>query len=164
MSLYIYPRILWSKKFHMVEKIEKYFYYLYANVFAVLLSNTMEPPIKIDKQKEEIKKRRINQLSIIVSMVEQNFKRQSAYKDPVTKNCIFLEKLLIMTDIIKGAMFSHYEDVPEELHTRINNLVEIMNTNISTLIDMIQQPVFSPDHPYGSAVMDTAKNDFKEKV
>ena len=120
-----------------------------------------------EKQRKEYEEKerneRIQIATMIVNALEDNLKRQHLYKDPVTRNSVFLEKLLCILDIFKGAMHTYFNDVPDELHNRMTNIVTLLNTNMTSLIEMIQQPCYSPDHPYGREVMKTAQNDFKEK-
>jgi hypothetical protein len=96
---------------------------------------------------EQKKKRKLEELTLMVTVVEQNMNRLTLYKDPVTNNCIFLEKLLMVTDVAKGFMLSNYDDLPCELCCRIDNLVGTVNSHIEALIDMIQQPGFSAPVP-----------------
>lgn len=126
---------------------------------------TDEQRMRIEGQKqfeEEQHKKNIEQLNTFVSVAEQNIKRQKFYKDPVTNSCIFLEKFLITIDFAKGYLSGSYRDIPDELSIRINNLFNDINKNVELLIDMIQQPCYSPNHPYGKALMLAAENDFKK--
>ena len=92
------------------------------------------------KAEEERHKRNIEDLTVAVTIFEQNMKRQSYYKNQVTNSCIFLEKLLMTTDVIKAMILTQYKNLPEDLNNRINVLVESMNKNIETLIDIVQKP------------------------
>ena len=111
--------------------------------------------IKQDKQRQD----KIKMMSMVVSVMEQNLKRQNTYKDPLTRNSIFLEKILTVVDLIKAIMLIEYNDIPADLQKKIDNLIGIFNTNITSLIDMMQEQCFSPNHPYGKAMMDAAKNE-----
>jgi hypothetical protein len=107
--------------------------------------------------------RTVKHIRTMIEIFEQNLKRLTVYKDPVTRNCVFLEKLLIILDASKGMMKHHYDDmkIPDDLDAKINKLYDIINDNIQSLIETIQQPCYSPDHPYGRELMATAKNDFE---
>jgi hypothetical protein len=116
-----------------------------------------------NERDSKIEKEKINEIRLIVEVIEQNFGRLSIYKDPMTKKCIFLEKLLIISDIFKGLLIREAIEIPDDLVTKINKIHVIMNDNIASLIETIQQPCYSPDHPYGKELMNTAQYDFDNK-
>lgn len=93
----------------------------------------------IKKAEEERHKRDIEDLTIVVTILEQNMKRQSYYKNKITSGCIFLEKLLMTTDVVKAMLLTHYKNIPDDLNNRINVLVDSLNVNIESLINLIQK-------------------------
>ena len=123
------------------------------------------PAIKVKNQCEEYEERerkeKVEIATLIVNVLEENLKRQRLYRDPVTRNSIFLEKLLCILDGFKAATSTYCTELPEDLQKRMENVLGLLNTNITSLIEMIQQPCYSPDHPYGENMMNMAKSDFE---
>lgn len=113
-----------------------------------------------ERQKERNKEHKEKLINMILSTLEQNLNRQSYYKDPVTVNCIFLEKLLTISDMAGGFILAMNENITEEQQERMRKITQTLDKNIKSLIDMIQHPCFSPDHPYGKNLMTVAENDF----
>lgn len=103
-----------------------------------------------DKREKEQKEQAIR---AVLSAVENNFARAQRIKDPVTRNIVFLEKLLTVGDICIGGLNTYGIDFPEDLKLRSENITKVINTQIEGLIDWIQQPIYSPDHFLGNMMM-----------
>jgi hypothetical protein len=96
----------------------------------------------------------------IICALESNFGRLNKIRDPSTRHIVFLEKLLTIKDIFAGALENNDKKFPEDIRTRTQNLMKLMDTEIESLIDWVQQPTYSPDHPVGNAMMKEANKDF----
>lgn len=100
------------------------------------------------------KAERTQQISVIVGILENNCHRQLMYADPVTRGLIFLEKLLCIIDFSSGALNTVIDlEIPDDLRNRIDKLKQVFNDQIKLVIDLIQQPHYSPDHPFGNKLM-----------
>lgn len=114
------------------------------------------------EREDKHKKENIKCLTAMIEVMEQNMMRLSIYKDPITRSCVFLEKLLIILDFFKGLrLYFEDEEIPDNLLNRADKVYKIINDNVELLIETIQQPCYSPDHPYGKEVMNNAKHEFE---
>ncbi len=119
----------------------------------------MQEPLT-DKEKRE-KEQKEQAIRAALSAVENNFARAQRIRDPVTRNIVFLEKLLTVGDICIGALNTYGVDFPEDLKIRSENVTKLINTQIEGLIDWIQQPIYSPDHPIGNMMMKESEKSFR---
>lgn len=97
----------------------------------------------------------------VLSILENNFSRSKKLRDPVTRHIVFLEKLLMIQDVVLAGLnnFGTTEDQEE----RVRNLAKEINDEIGSLIDWIQQPIYSPDHPVGAEMMKESKENFDSR-
>jgi len=119
-------------------------------------------PEEIAAQKEQSKKDRLGRINLVLSIFENNLVRQTYYKDNVTASCIFLDKLLTIIDIVKGVCLVCNEDVTDDLRNRFYKVMLVLDNNVKMLIDMVQHPCYSPDHPYGKKLMEYVEDDFND--
>ena len=99
-------------------------------------------------------------LTITVCILERNLARQRAIKDPMIRHTLFIEKLSISIDCILGLMESELSTLPEDLYQRIKILTSNIDKDLAGLMDWIQHPIYSPDHPMGSNMMNESKLEF----
>jgi len=105
-----------------------------------------------DKEKREKENTQI--INVIVGILESNCLRQQMYADPVTRGLIFLEKLLCTIDILSGALNTVIDmELSADLKNRVDKLKQLFNDQIKLVINLIQQPHYSPDHPFGNKFM-----------
>lgn len=97
-------------------------------------------------------------LNVILTALESNLGRAKKIKDPVTRHILFLEKLLAIKDIFIAALEN--VEMAEETKYRSQKLCTIIDEEVESLIDWIQQPIYSPDHPIGNNMMKEAGKDF----
>ena len=111
-----------------------------------------------DMNHEEIKQMIIN---VVLTSLESNFDRTKKIRDPVTRHILFLEKLLSFKDVMMASL----ETIPmsKESKIRSEKLCAIINGEVESLIDWIQQPIYSPDHAFGNSMMKEAEKDFNTK-
>jgi len=101
-------------------------------------------------------------MSAIMTGVESILKRQRKTDDPVVRYSMFLDKLLMIIDMGLGmvTVFTDKEEYPLEFRDRVKNLSGVVQKDLEELMEWIQHPHYSPDHPYGKSLMKNAKHDF----
>ena len=117
--------------------------------------NDISRKARQDMSREETEQMMLN---IILTALESNFNRARLIKDPVTRHILFLEKLLAVKDIFVASL----DAIPmtEDTKIRSQKLCTTINGEVESLIDWIQQPIYSPDHPIGNSMMKEAEKDF----
>lgn len=130
---------------------------------------------------------------LIASGAEKQFKRLNKTKDPVTRYTLFLEFLrtIIESGLSIGEMsleeeiynqeteVANSQDgnvLPKDQLIKARNLERLMKTqrtieNLKSELekyfdgftDWIAQPVYSPDHPFGNALMKEDERNFKKR-
>lgn len=118
--------------------------------------------VLIDLQKRE-KDDREKAMNIFLEMVKNNLARLDKIKDPMTRHTLFLEKLLTIADISAGVTNTTAVNVSEELKTKIATVMTIFNRHVDSLLEWIQSPVYSPDHPVGNMMMKGCEKDFDDR-
>jgi len=109
---------------------------------------------KEKREKEKREKENTQKINVIVGILENNCLRQQMYADPVTRGLIFLEKLLCIIDVSSGMLDTAIGmEISDDLKNRIEKLKQVFNDQIKLVIDLIQQPHYSPDHPFGNKLM-----------
>jgi hypothetical protein len=99
--------------------------------------------------------------------------------DPTTRAMIMLDKLLMFTDLIQGAasvtLDNFYNNIPEDaknkdtLEKQVTTVREeasitmkLLQDELNMLIKWVQNPVYSPNHPFGNHVMKQTEHKFNE--
>ena len=119
------------------------------------------------------KERRIREQSLmmesIVGSLERILNRNFEVKDPVSRYIMFLDKLYMFIDISMSMSEAYikYGNKEDEISTdfvvRINNLAISIQKEMKMLSNWIQNPIYSPDHPLGKMMMESAKSDHFER-
>lgn len=101
-------------------------------------------------------------MSAIMTGVESILKRQRKTDDPVVRYSMFLDKLLMVIDMGLGmvTVYTDKEEYPQEFKDRVKNLSDVVQKDLEELMEWIQHPHYSPDHPYGKKLMNDAGKDF----
>lgn len=103
-------------------------------------------------------------IDVILNIAENNLGRARKIRDPVTRHVVFLEKILTVHDALIGMLNSSTIEMSDNSRIRIKNLCNILNEEVESLLDWIQQPTYSPDHPVGNTIMKEANKDFDTHV
>lgn len=103
---------------------------------------------------EENKKH--DMIKMVIGILEKNFKRQSAIKDPTIRYTVFVDKLCLTLDGLMSTLESQQTDLPEDLQKRIQEVNETINKELNNLMEWIQSPSLSPDHDLGNSIMKDA--------
>lgn len=83
--------------------------------------------------------------------------RQQRVKDPAVRYSLFLDKLCLSIDAAMAGLESL--DLSEDTRNDIKSAIQKIQDEIMLVMDWIQQPSYSPDHPYGNRIMtDSAKS------
>lgn len=109
-------------------------------------------------------------LESIVGSLERIFNRNFEVNDPVTRYTLFLDKLYMFIDISisMSEAYVKYSDPKNEISTdhiiRIKRLALSIQEEMKKLSNWVQNPIYSPDHPLGKMMMESAKNDFNKNI
>lgn len=107
---------------------------------------------------------------IILNQCISNISQLNDILDPVTKNCMFLDKLRMHLDIASIMMATHYKQMSGEstetsdVLENIKFLKNIINLYMDELFIWVQNPVYSPEHPVGYNMMINAKDNFNKNI
>lgn len=123
-------------------------------------------------------------LDVILGSSEKIFERNLSIKDPVIRYVSLVDKLYIFIDVFTTIAESwlkkdylgnctdersqkDYLKIQQELDKYLSRL-QIFNKNIgnemSKLIEWIQDPKYSPDHPLGQMMLEATMKDFKTGI
>lgn len=116
--------------------------------------------------------------SIICNTIESMMKRTSIIKDPMSRHLLTADKLCVVIDIGYGLSKSFIEDKlgqnneidenenieNQKIGERLDFCFKALQGKINEMVDWIQNPVYSPDHPgHGIEMMNKSKSDFVNK-
>lgn len=111
-------------------------------------------------EKNNYDKTTVEIVTILVEFLESNLKRQEKMKDPVIRHTVFLEKLCMGAELGLCGLKSNVNKFPLELQVRLDAVTKLVMDKIVELEDWIQQPIYSPDHPYGNNMMKCAEGSY----
>lgn len=108
-------------------------------------------------------------LDMILRILEKNMDRSRSIKDPVTRFTLLVDKLCLSIDVIMSILESGHSKIPDDpkykdLKSRMDKVGLNINKDLNDLMSWIQQPVYSPDHPLGSDLMEKSKAHFENVV
>jgi hypothetical protein len=99
-----------------------------------------------------------------VYALQQTLQRYEKIPDPAMKFTLVLDKFLWATDMLTGFIQAQIKDYPQHLSEPSLKVVAQVRQLLSELQDWVMHPVYSPEHPFGQNVMQSAKQDFKGKT
>lgn len=109
---------------------------------------------------QETEKQRINNWlwRTALTTAESVLTRHARIKDPVARHLMLADKLCWGIDFTTAAIkaFADEEHIDTELVLKAEQLIRKLQEEINLLMDWIQSPVYSPDHPYGHTMMEAA--------
>lgn len=99
----------------------------------------------------------------IIIATKGMFTRHSKIADPGTRYALLVDKLLTIIDVGSGLLKSEMANagVNENVITEFDESLEVLNTQLNQMMAWIVSPQYSPDHPYGNTIMNTAKTIFE---
>lgn len=115
------------------------------------------------RESEEQKlKEEIMLISAALNSIEHIFNRQRKIKDPVVRYSILVDRLLMSLDIGTGFSKAYINDdkYPSDLRDRIDRLSDTIHKDLDGLMDWIQRPIYSPDHPYGNIIKEKSEENY----
>ena len=120
-------------------------------------------PSEVDEYNEQKRKDVRLRWEIGLGVAESILGRQKQINDPVAKNLLLADKLCLLVDTAIGFMHGALteDDVDEDVKNRAVKIGKDLQTELRKLTDWIQQPTYSPDHPYGFKIMTDAKQELE---
>jgi hypothetical protein len=118
------------------------------------------------KRKAKESAERIAQAEAFACVFERGINRHNRTGDPVLRATLLFDKLCLIADMMSSYISSSAVDsdgneiYPPELKNRIANCSKLLNTELDFILDWITSPTYSPDHPYGKHVMNSANDSF----
>ena len=115
-----------------------------------------------EKRKKRERKERNMAIRIGVGMASSLLTRQQSVSDQATRSMMFVDKLLLLLDGGLPAMqaLQHRFKLPDDIMSSIEQVGKLMRVEVNKLMQWIQKPHYSPDHPYGQHLMQGAKAEF----
>jgi len=119
-----------------------------------------------DEYKKSQHKERSLMLEMVISSLEKTLNRNFEVKDPVIRYTLFIDKLYMIIDTMSSMSDAYLKYNQDEMGisndhvTRMNKLSKSLQKEMKMLADWVQNPVYSPDHPLGKMMMESAKNDY----
>jgi len=95
-----------------------------------------------------------------INVINNVLARQRRTKDPVIKYSMFLDKICLSIDILLGLLNSI--EVSPDVKSEMESSSKELQNEICSLLDWIQQPIYSPDHLYGSVLAKEAECNFQQ--
>lgn len=129
------------------------------------MSQDDETKDRKERERKELKK----QIEFILNTLDNTMYRYNNIKDPAIKFTLFVDKLCFSIDIAIGALKAYACSDDEnwildaDLEERITKSASYLQNEMNKLIDWIQSPIYSPDHPYGEQLMKQSKESFDKK-
>jgi hypothetical protein len=117
----------------------------------------------LTEQQKKDKEDREKVINMLLDAVKNNISRLDQIKDPMTRHILFLEKLLTITDVLVGMTTTHTVDLSGDLKIKIANVMVVFNQHTCSLLEWIQSPAYSPDHPVGNMMMKGCEKDFDDR-
>jgi len=116
---------------------------------------------KEKREKEQRIKEKVRLIESTLYVVNTILTRQRNVRDPVVRYSMFIEKFLMAIDLGVGAIKVLIDDeIPLETRDRIDQAAETLQHDLTDLLDWIQHPIYSPDHPYGKQILNESKSHF----
>ena len=120
---------------------------------------------KYKKKLDELAKFKVG-LTTFESIIDRN----ATVGDPMIRSMLFLDKMLLMTDISNAFLEIFFADFKKDLkpedyctiEEQKNKVVEKFKREIACLTEWVSSPTYDPDHPYGKSVMRCAQRDFEQ--
>lgn len=143
--------------------------YYFAIDLAIDRKNVMDPEVKKteEQRKEKEKKRNIAFTESLIKVVTRGISRHNRSGDPVVRATMLFDKLCLILDLFTAftstAVIEDY-DYPEEFRMKIEETSQLLHNELNFVLDWIQNPSYSPDHPYGNSIMKEAKKSFESEV
>ena len=111
-------------------------------------------------------------IELILNTLDRILKRRTKINDPVQRHLLLIDTLTIAIDFgVAGLKTVIEEDKYDEdgdekpEYTNIMRLYQSVSEQttqqLEALTDWIQQPTYSPDHPYGRSIYNKAAEDFR---
>ena len=99
-----------------------------------------------------------------LSTIKTILKRQRNIDDPVVRYSVFVDKLSLILDMGVGVLKGYVDNdkYPTELRDELNALYNDFQQDLDGLMSWVRKPIYSPDHPLGSQIMNESNNEFQQ--
>jgi hypothetical protein len=111
---------------------------------------------------EERHKQSLRVLETVKSIIMASNRRLEICKDPVSKNLMRVDRLAMIVDILVVGMSTAIGQEQDAICSG-DEILAIIRKDLEELMEWVQHPVYSPDHPVGAQLMNEAKNEFESK-
>ncbi len=111
--------------------------------------------------KEDKKKKEERYIKAILSFVNRGSLRQKKIKDPVTRHTLFVEKISMLIDFCYSMLELRDKHLSPGLLVDIEKTIKNVDDDLNSLIEWIQQPIYSPNHPIGNKIMKEAEKRYE---
>ena len=99
-----------------------------------------------------------------INIVKLTLNRYSNVQDPVLRHALLVDKLLLFVDIGLGAGKEYIQkEIGDECAEEFENVSLILQNDLKLLMDWIQTPSYSPDHPFGNNMMKQSNDNYSQK-
>jgi hypothetical protein len=105
----------------------------------------------------------IDIVNFVINVYHMMMSRQRKNSDPVLRYTLLLDKILIIIDMFHSWLltqtFKLLANNPQDDYLlEINGVRDTLTSEINNLMDWIQSPHYSPDHPAGKLIMNQSKS------
>lgn len=119
-----------------------------------------------EEEKERLRKFKEEETNHIIKVITTTYecmsKRHASIRDPATRYALIVDKLCMAVDFAIGGMNLILKDADQEHKDMALNTATLLQKDLINLMDWIQSPTYSPDHPIGKNDMDEAKQSFDD--
>lgn len=118
---------------------------------------------EMKKVKEKDRKAMLQMLNMTFSFYDSMKRRLQNIKDPSHRYTVLLDRISCLIDIATtvGKGFCIANDFPLDVQERFEKILNDINNDIAQMFDWIQQPMYSPDHPFGKKMLDESRQHFE---
>lgn len=101
-----------------------------------------------------------------ISVVENILNRQRNIDDPVVRYSIFVDKMSLILDMGYGVLKGYVDNdkYPVDLRDKLDKVCSDLQKDLDGLMSWVRKPVYSPNHPFGSQIMNQSNVDFKNQT
>lgn len=121
--------------------------------------------ITMSSSEDDFKNLSKDELHILTALniVENMLQRNRSVPDPATRALLFVDKLLMVIDVLTGFLKTHSHKYSDPLKNKIDVTSNNLQKELQFITEWILHPQYSPNHPFGESVMHEAAKEFHAK-
>lgn len=109
----------------------------------------------------EMRARDSKRMTMIAGIIERTMMRHRKLEDPTMRAVLLVDKLTTIFDTALIALQSDSE-LNDETNVKLERAFGLISEELDFLVQWVQSPVYSPDHPVGRSMMNESKNHFAD--